>query len=223
MPHKTKIDQNDPRISGMIRGANARERFVLLGMATLLASAGQLDQVLSDLNGDTMEVNERVADHPFSHWIGKNARDVRRECKTQEECDAVAAAFKARGIELDSGEETKAEEAAADAADAATAETADGAGEVTAPATAPTAAAKDAPVPKFAGKPVTKLAGKTDAELLKIKGIGKAAIAKIREWEAAQPRDLGLGGNAAADVVDEDEVDDADVERQLDEDEDDDA
>lgn len=225
-PKRCIIDQNDPRISGMLRGSNARERFLVLAAATILASGGVLDQVLNG-DGTPMEIHERVAGRPFSHWLGKDARDVHRECGCPEKFAQVKAAFEARGIKLEGAGELFAEIAAKNAAALAEAEAAKkvedvlkgegkGEGEEKAPE-APAA------LPKFAGIPADQLAGKSDAELLAINGMSKTAIKKLRAWEkenaaaaVSKPaagegegegegeeednvHELGLGGHAGGD------------------------
>lgn len=198
----------DQRIVSILRSDRKTMRFIASALVVILNSGeGKLDEAIDGMNDREPDMLTQVAGRPFSHWYGKTREQIAQEIGDDaDKLIAVRDAFDERGIELESekpkilgigaphrppvaaatGEAVKKENATA-------ASQVEG-GDLKSPLTDPAdlkGDANGAPVeePKFAGHPLHELAGKSDEDLLKIEGIGRATINKIREAEQATKGD----------------------------------
>lgn len=152
---------NDPRFSAYLRNVSGVQRFIAMGLYMLLDSAGLLDKMVEASRSDLV-FDRVVAGKPLIHWLGKGEDQLTREGLTPKQIAEVLELLSPKPepsespVEMDTMSFTGQDPASE--GDAGEAE------------------------PTFGTPPLplSSLAPLSDAELLKIPGISRATIKRIR-------------------------------------------
>ncbi len=189
----------DPRLDQLFKTARPHERFLADAMSVLLASMPDqfdgktmLDHVI--LSQQTREpVWTRILPEtgkPLSTYSGQTLEQLQRQGLAPTQIAAIKAALENEGINASHLKHVPAKVKPlppVKSVGASAEKTGEGTeGEAGREEDTDLTLDLNPEEPKFAGRPLSELLGKTDAELLKIEGIGPATVKQIRAAEAAK-------------------------------------
>lgn len=180
----------DPRIDGLLRRETPGIRLLVVGLFALL-SPTQREQVIDELNPRDPDNQSPVGGMPLLHWYGKDRGAVRTEIGDDPDRFAeIEQGLVERGIWPEKDEEATPK---MQKVKVPPAKGHPNGAQISGGAEIPEDAKDAKPVPTtkrdeeptFGGHKLSDLVGKTDEQLLALPNIGKAAIKRIREAEAA--------------------------------------
>lgn len=178
----------DPRISDRFVKATPSDQFIGTAMLAIMDHLGIADETLADLNkGTGPNWTAIVGGRPLHEVNGKSPKKLREEGMKVKDIDAVQRHLKSFNLSLPEDpvytpppEKRKATTEPPVTDPVAGQQVSSGAvGSENPPAE-----------PHFANRPVYELALLSDADLLKIEGIGPDTIRQIREWAVQHPAKL---------------------------------
>lgn len=194
MPKNTKSggEPLDPRISAMSQGQPPLIQFIAAALCSLLGKS-ETDKLIDQYAPRDIDWTEKVAGHPMHWWNGKTRDQIMQQLKTEpgdakKRLSEIEDALDARGLQFPEdyakehpeefpGDNIRMAGEGDDKGDGDIVEGDEGEPDNSAPSEET----------KFAGYPYSELRGKSDQELLAMQNVGERTIAKIREFEAANP------------------------------------
>jgi hypothetical protein len=148
---------DDPRMTGILRGATPAERFIVAGLYVVLNQSNLLPAVLEAMGSSSRhDLQVHVAGRPLAYWWGKTKAAIEAEAADAAKVAAVLDALQVRGIPVPGWTPE------------------------------PKAQAPAAQEPTFAGRRLSELADMSDEQLLAIEGISRATIREIRRASKAK-------------------------------------